>query len=185
MEKIPEQKAFNGLKIVLYGPESTGKSTLARQLATHFKTVKVDEFARGYLQEKYDISGEICAYEDLVPITIGQRLAENDAVSIANQFLFCDTDALETYVYSQVYFNKVPLEIKEAVRKSNYDLYLLLDVDVAWTPDDLRDKPDDRSEMFRSFEKGLLEFEKSYIIIQGTGKTRFTNALKAIQNLTY
>lgn len=184
MEKIPEQKTFDGLKIVLYGPESTGKSTLARQLATHFKTVKVDEFARDYLQEKYDTSGEICSYEDLLPIAIGQRVAENNAVEKANKLLFCDTDALETYVYSHAYFNKVPHEIKDAVRKSDYDLYLLLDVDVAWTPDDLRDKPEDRNEMFLLFKKGLQEFEKSYVIINGKGEMRFKNALKAIQNLS-
>ncbi|AGC76647.1 NadR type nicotinamide-nucleotide adenylyltransferase [Nonlabens dokdonensis] len=184
MEKIPQQKTFDGLKIVLYGPESTGKSTLALQLARYFNTVTVEEFARDYLQEKYDVTGEICAYEDLLPIAIGQRLAENNAVLKANKFLFCDTDALETYIYSHAYFDRAPTELKEAVRKSDYDLYLLLDVDVDWTPDDLRDKPDDRNDMFQLFEKGLREFEKSYAIINGTGKMRFKNALKAIENLT-
>lgn len=183
MEKIPQQKAFNGLKIVLYGPESTGKSTLAKQLAAYFDTVKVDEFARDYLQEKYDVTGEICAYEDLIPIATGQRITENDAVSRANNYLFCDTDALETYIYANAYFNKAPLELEEAARKSNYDLYLLLDIDVAWTPDDLRDMPENRNEMFQLFENGLLEFEKSYVIINGTGEKRFENALKAIKTL--
>jgi HTH-type transcriptional repressor of NAD biosynthesis genes len=184
MEKIPQQKAFNGFKIVLYGPESTGKSTLAQQLSTYFNTVKVDEFARDYLQYKFETTGNACEYQDLIPITIGQRIAENNAIEEANKFLFCDTDALETYVYSHAYFDKAPTELKEAVRKSDYDLYLLLDVDVAWTPDDLRDKPEDRDEMFKLFENGLLEFGKKYVVINGIGEQRFNNALNAIQNIS-
>lgn len=184
MEKIPQQKAFNGLKIVLYGPESTGKSTLARQLAAHFNTVKVDEFARDYLQDKFNTTGKACDFQDLIPIAIGQRIAENKAIQHANKYLFCDTDALETYVYSIAYFNKAPLELEQAAEKSNYDLYLLLDVDVTWTPDDLRDKPEDRNEMFQMFEKGLQDFDKHYAIINGLEEKRFENALNAIQNLS-
>jgi NadR type nicotinamide-nucleotide adenylyltransferase len=183
MEKIPRQTHFTGLKIVLYGPESTGKSTLAQQLAVHFKTVKVDEYARDYLQEKYVLTGEICEYKDLLPIAIGQRLAENKAVTTAVEYLFCDTDVLETYMYANIYFNKAPLELKEAVIKSNYDLYLLLDVDVAWVADDLRDRPDDRKELFYLFKKGLQDFKKKYIVINGVGNERFKNAIDAIKNL--
>ncbi|WP_405370023.1 AAA family ATPase [Nonlabens sp. Asnod2-A12] len=184
MEKIPQQKAFEGLKIVLYGPESTGKSTLTRQLTDHFKTVKVDEYAREYLQEKFDRTGKICTYEDLIPITIGQRITENEAAQKANDYLICDTDALETYVYSIAYFDKAPEELKTAVSKSDYDLYLLLDVDIPWVADDLRDKPEDRKGMFQRFEQGLQDFDKKYVIISGIGEDRFKNALAAIENIT-
>ncbi|MEN8815907.1 MAG: ATP-binding protein [Nonlabens sp.] len=184
MEKIPQQRALNGLKIVLFGPESTGKSTLAQQLATHFNTVKVDEYARDYLQDKFDATGKVCEYHDLMSIAIGQRIAENEAVEKANKHLFCDTDALETFIYSIVYFNKAPLELEEEARQSKYDLYLLLHVDTPWTPDDLRDKPEDRNEMFQMFEKGLKEFNKPYTIISGLGEKRFENALKAIQKIS-
>lgn len=183
MEKIPQQTHFTGLKIVLYGPESTGKSTLAQQLAAHFKTVKVDEFARDYLQEKYDVYGKVCEYEDLMPIAIGQRVNENKAVTTAVNYLFCDTDVLETFIYSNIYFNKAPLELEEAVKKSNYDLYLLLYVDVTWVADDLRDRPDDRKELFNRFENGLQRFEKKYKVISGTGNERVKNAIDAIKNI--
>ncbi|QJP33689.1 ATP-binding protein [Nonlabens sp. Ci31] len=183
MEKIPQQTAFKGVKIVLYGPESTGKSTLARQLTEHFETIKVDEFARDYLQEKFDQTGKSCEYEDLVPIAVGQRKAENDALTTANNHLFCDTDALETYVYSLAYFDKAPVELEEAARKSDYDLYLLLDVDIPWVADDLRDRPEDRKQMFERFENGLLDFQKKYSIISGAGEERFKNAITAIKKL--
>ncbi|MEO9953366.1 ATP-binding protein [Nonlabens sp.] len=184
MEKIPQQKAFNGLKIVLYGPESTGKSTLTKQLTQHFKTAHVEEFARDYLQDKYDATKTICEYHDLLPIAIGQRITENDAAQRATGYLFCDTDALETYVYSIAYFDKAPEELKTAVSKSDYDLYLLLDVDIPWVADDLRDKPEDRKGMFQYFKQGLQDFNKKYVIISGTGENRFKNALAAIENIT-
>ncbi|WP_298952161.1 ATP-binding protein [uncultured Nonlabens sp.] len=184
MEKIPQQKAFDGLKIVLYGPESTGKSTLTKQLTQHYKTVHVEEFARDYLQDKYDKTQTICEYKDLIPIAIGQRISENEAIKEATDYLFCDTDVLETYVYSMAYFDKAPEELKTAVSKSDYDLYLLLDVDIPWVADDLRDKPEDRKGMFKRFEQGLQNFNKKYVIISGTGEDRFKNALAAIENIT-
>ncbi|WP_213521002.1 ATP-binding protein [Nonlabens sp.] len=183
MEKIPQQRAFIGIKIVLYGPESTGKSTLACELTDHFKTIKVDEYARPYLQEKLDRTGKVCDYEDLVPIAVGQRKAENHALTTAKGYLFCDTDVLETYVYSLAYFDKAPAVLEKAVRKSDYDLYLLLDIDIPWVADGLRDRPKDRKEMFGRFEKGLLDFQKNYSIISGTGEERFKNALNAIKKL--
>ncbi len=105
-----------------------GKTTLSRKLATHYKTAFVPEFARDYLQKKYDQSGEVCSFEDLVPIAIGQRDLENSAVPTATYLLFCDTDPLETLTYSEIYFNTAPQELVETVKNSRYDLYLLLDV---------------------------------------------------------
>ena len=78
MEKIPQQQSFDGLRIVIYGPESTGKSTLSRKLAQHYNTTFVEEFARDFLQNKFDRTQEICSFEDLLPIARGQRAAEND-----------------------------------------------------------------------------------------------------------
>ena len=84
-----------------------------------------------------------------------------------------------------VYFDEVPAEIEDAARKSNYALYLLMNVDVPWTPDDLRDKPEDRKEMFQRFEKELVVFQKKYSIINGIGENRFKNAIDAIQKLKH
>jgi HTH-type transcriptional repressor of NAD biosynthesis genes len=183
MEKIPQQTHFDGLRIVLYGPESTGKSTLSRKLTQHYHTTQVEEFARDYLQEKYDRTQQVCSYEDILPIAVGQRKAENRASRQANEFLFCDTDALETHVYSMAYFNKAPKELTNAAQKSDYALYLLMDVDIPWMADDLRDKPEEREAMFDRFKSALEAFQKPYSIIHGKGEERFKNALTAIENL--
>lgn len=183
MENIPEQSDFAGLRIVIYGPESTGKSTLATQLAEHYKVSQVPEFARDFLQDKYDLNGHICTYEDIMPIAIGQRKAENRASSSENKLLICDTDLLETAVYSAYYFNRVPKALEDAVRNSAYDLYLLMDIDTPWSPDDLRDRPNDRKKLFNRFEEALQKYDRTYVLISKLGNQRLLNAIAAIDNL--
>ena len=82
MEKTLVQIKTDCIKVVLYGPESTGKSTLSKALAKHYKTAYVPEFARAYLQEKWDRKSEICTKEDLVPIARGQIQLENEGIQI-------------------------------------------------------------------------------------------------------
>ena len=183
MEKIPEQTHFDGLRIVLYGPESTGKSTLASQLAAHYGEPQVSEFAREYLQKKMDETGEICGFEDILPIAVGQRKAENQAVEQSKRMLFCDTDILETYVYSHIYFDKAPDELVTALKVSSYDLYLLMDINTVWAPDDLRDRPDDRKLLFDRFEKTLINLNLPHRLISELGNQRFLNAVAAIDKL--
>lgn len=183
MEKIPQQTFFNGLRIVLYGPESTGKSTLARKLAQYYQEPQIKEYARDYLQELFDASGHICTYEDILPIAVGQRIAENEAVKKAKSLIFCDTDILETYVYSVAYFDKAPAVLQTALNKSKYDHYLLLDIDTPWIADNLRDKPYRRKEMFDRFESALIDFELPYTKISGLGDLRLVNAIATIDQL--
>lgn len=183
MEKISQQATYSGKRIVLYGPESTGKSTLSRKLGQYYHTAQIEEFARDYLQKKYEETGNACEYQDILPIAIGQRRLENQAVNKTDKYLFCDTDALETYVYSMAYFNTAPQELIEAVEESSYDLYLLLQVDTPWTADDLRDRPERREEMFELFLAALHKFNKSYKIIDGLNDERFKNAIKAIEEI--
>ena len=89
MEKDLKQQPSDILKIALYGPESTGKTTLANQLADAFQTLWTPEFARDYLQQKWDATQQVCVYDDLLPIAIGQTKLENEAVEQANKILFC------------------------------------------------------------------------------------------------
>ena len=96
MGKNIHQKKSDCLRIVLYGPESTGKTTLAKSLAEHYKTLWVPEFARNYLQRKWDKKKQVCTLNDLFFIAEGQIKQENDLVKNANQFLFCDTNILVT-----------------------------------------------------------------------------------------
>jgi nicotinamide riboside kinase len=84
MEENLKQQHTEVIKIAMYGPESTGKTTLASQLADEFNTIWIPEFARDYLQEKWNFKQEICSQEDLIPIAIGQTQLENDALNKAN-----------------------------------------------------------------------------------------------------
>ena len=101
-----KQKRSDCKRIVLFGPESTGKTTLAKKLAYHFQTNWVPEFAREYLEKKMIQTGEICSYDDLYTIAIEQMKQENKLIKLSNKYIFCDTNLLSTQVYSEVYFNK-------------------------------------------------------------------------------
>ena len=183
MEENLKQQHSIIVKIALFGPESTGKTTLSKQLAEHFKTVWAPEFARDYLQEKLDQKGQICEPEDLLPIAIGQTKMENEALLTANQFLFCDTCLLVTKVFSEIYYNFCDPALEKAARKHKYDLFFLTDVDVPWEKDTLRDSPENRSEVFTTFQKALVEYEKPFIILSGDSTTRFEKAIKIIEDL--
>jgi nicotinamide riboside kinase len=111
----------------MFGPESTGKTTLAIQLADHYKTAWVPEFARDYLQEKWDKSQLICDVNDMLPIAYGQTKFENYSLSIANKYLFCDTNLLVTKVFSEVYYNYCDPLLDKAAQEHEYDLFFLTD----------------------------------------------------------
>ena len=183
MEENLKQKDTEIIKIAMYGPESTGKTTLASQLAQEFNTIWIPEFARDYLQDKWDLKQEICSQDDLIPIAVGQTKLENEALSKANKLLFCDTNSLVTKVFSDIYYNNCDPILEKAAKEHNYDLIFLTDIDVAWEPDDLRDKPNDREITFATFEKSLIDFKKPYIKLSGNKEERLEKATKIINDL--
>ena len=183
MEKYLQQQKSNCIKIVLFGPESTGKSSLAKFLASHYKTYYVEEFARQYLQEKWDNFGKICEKQDLIPIAEGQIKNENIMSKKANRVLFCDTDLLTTAVYSRLYFNGFcDAELDKFSKHNYYDLYLLMDIDIEWVKDDLRDRPNERAELFNVFKNALIENNKNYMIVSGNFEKRKQTSINFIDN---
>jgi NadR type nicotinamide-nucleotide adenylyltransferase len=184
METNLKQEPINIVKIVLFGPESTGKTTLSQQLARHYNTVWVPEYAREYLQNKWNNFRKTCENEDLIPIAKGQIKLENELAKKADKILFCDTDLLETKVYSQEYYGGfVDPDLDKAAKTNEYDLYLLTYIDTPWEADDLRDRPEMRLEMFQAFENALKTHGKKYIILKGGRKKRFNKAIKAIDKI--
>ncbi|WP_103069324.1 AAA family ATPase [Aquimarina sediminis] len=184
MEEKLRQGASNCIKVVLFGPECTGKTTLSKQLADYYNTLWVPEYMREYLQKKWDDTKEVCAFEDLLPIAKGQMRLENDLAAKTHEILFCDTNLLELKVYSEAYYNGlVPKKLDKISLENVYDLYLLTYIDTPWVPDDLRDKPHQREEMFLRFKDCLEKHNLPYIVIKGDEKSRFDKAVTSISQL--
>jgi len=168
MAKAHQRTQQRITKVVFFGPESTGKTTLAKQLATLYNTEWVPEYARSYLQKKYDETKLQCEIKDLLPIAKGQLASENKLLKKAQTFLFCDTNSLETLVYANIYFpNQEFQELEELALAQYYDYYFLTNIDVPWQKDDLRDRPDDRQEIFKTFRDFLIKYDKKFVILNG------------------
>jgi len=184
MEEKYKQQSANCIKVVLFGPESTGKTTLSRQLARHYNSVWVPEYAREYLQNKWNNERKTCEPKDLLPIAEGQIKLENELAKKTDTVLICDTDLLETKVYSEAYYSGGcdPI-LEEYALKNKYDLYFLTYIDTPWEADDLRDKPEERLEMFKAFESELIKSKRPYMILKGGKKERLEIAIKHIDKL--
>jgi len=184
MEKRLKQQKSNLVKVVLFGPESTGKTTLSGQLARHYNTVWTPEFAREYLQDKWNNERKICEQKDIIPIAEGQIKLENELSKKADKVLICDTDLLETKVYSEEYYGGfVDKNLDRVAIENTYDMYFLTYIDTPWEADDLRDKPGERLEMFKAFENTLIKYKRPYVLLKGDKETRLKKAVEIIDNL--
>lgn len=187
MEKTIRHSGENAdglFKVVLFGPESTGKTTLAQELAAHYNTVWVPEYMREYLMEKWNTKNELIEKSDLLPIAKGQIELEDKLKKKANEILICDTNLTEIKVYSQHYYDGfVPDLIKNEATKRKYDIYLLTYIDVPWEKDILRDRPDRREEMFALFEAELQKQKLNYRILKGNRQKRLADAVSIIDEM--
>jgi HTH-type transcriptional regulator, transcriptional repressor of NAD biosynthesis genes len=166
-EFIPEVvKPFFVKNICFYGPESTGKSTLTKRMAELFHTESVPEVARELLITNDFNLDQI--------ITIGRMQTERvlQKMQTANKLLMCDTDLITTQIYSRHYLGVVPEILYEYEKKISYHHYFLLDIDVAWVPDGLRDLPHLRKEMMDTFRMELKKRKLPYTLIQGSFEER-------------
>ena len=184
MEKNLKQVRSDILRVVLYGPESTGKTTLVKQLATHYDTVYVKEFARDYLQKKWDKKKEICDKSDLPVIANGQIELENQSILKARKVIFCDTNILITRVWSETHFDGYcDPKIIQYCNNFIYDFYLLTGIDVPWKKDDLRDSPNNRQKMFDYYKNQLDKLEENYVFLEGDKYERLKRAILEVDKL--
>lgn len=154
------------IRICIYGPESTGKSTLAAYLAFKFNTLYVHELARDY------ISNNSFTVDDILRIGKAQTESVLEKSKLAKRFLFCDTDLITTQIYSDYYLGVIPDELYELEKKVAYDLYFLMDIDVPWVPDGLRDLWHNRQQMFDRFKDELDKRNIPYFRVSGTFRER-------------
>jgi NadR type nicotinamide-nucleotide adenylyltransferase len=182
-------------KIVVIGPESTGKSTLCEQLAAHYKTAWVKEYAREYLLD----NGKDYTYDNLLDIARGQireeeltvdrwLLAErsaNDQRSTNNdQLVFIDTDMHVMKVWYEYVFEKCPNWILNRIVERKYDLYLLCNVDQPWVKDELREYPDlgTRNKLYKHYKDIMLNQNTPWVDISGNYEERLQKAIAAVDD---
>ncbi|QRN98817.1 AAA family ATPase [Archangium violaceum] len=167
-------------RVCVFGPESTGKSTLTKRLAEHFETVMVPEYARILLEHKGPDKMELA---DMTRIARGQVAAEDALVRGANRVIICDTDVLTTTIWSEVFFGECPEFIRQEAERRDYDLYLLTDVDVPWVADPVRYLPNERISFLERCENALRSRGRRYVKLSGSWDERFERAKEAVESL--
>ncbi len=163
-------------RIAITGPESTGKSTLASDLAKYYKTVWVPEYAREYLEK----INRPYQYEDIVEIAKGQLIHEDSFIQRAKKILISDTELLVTKVWSEYKYGKCDSWIIDELQKPRYDLYLLTDIDIPWEYDPLREHPETRTQLFNIYHKEIKKQGIPFIVISGPRERRLQKAVEYI-----
>jgi NadR type nicotinamide-nucleotide adenylyltransferase len=162
------------LRISITGPESAGKSTLAAELAAHYGTVFVPEYARTYLEA----NGPGYLLPDLEAIARGQLAAEDAAAAQATQLLFCDTDLLVIKIWAENAFGACPAWVLAELARPRYALTLLLAPDLPWAPDPLREHPDpaQRWHFYNLYRAELVSRNWPFAEISGPAAERLAQA---------
>lgn len=164
------------IKIAVVGPESTGKSTLSERLARHYHTIWVPEYAREYCSKLT----AACTWQDEINMFYGQVDLEEKLLPLANRLLICDTTFITVKIWSDYTFGKAPDEVLDELSRRSYDFYLLMDIDLPWENDPLRDFPHLREYFMEVWRKELNSLSARYVIISGNGEDRFNRAVNAI-----
>jgi NadR type nicotinamide-nucleotide adenylyltransferase len=173
------------IKIAVIGPESTGKSTLCKQLAQHYNTSWCPEFAREYLHKQ----GAHYTYDDLLSIAKGQVALEEKMIESAignrQQVIFIDTDLYVMKVWSEFVFGKCHQWILEQIVQRKYDLYLLCKTDLPWVKDELREYPDlhTREKLYSMYKDLMINQSTAWVEIGGNYEERLQKAVAAVDHL--
>ena len=165
-------------KIAIIGPESSGKTSIAQQLANQLDTVWVPEFAREYLENLGRPYEEI----DLLEIAKGQLALEKRMEPNASEWLICDTNLVVILIWSQEKFGKIAPELETLFQPEIYALHLLMKPDLPWEPDPLREDPHRLNELFDIYREFLDKRNIPYQIVSGYGDERTRKAKDAIMD---
>jgi len=169
---------ISGIELIcFYGPESTGKTAMAKQMAQRYKTVYVPEVARE------TITSNDFTREDIISIGQAQTSRVLEMVQVADKILFCDTDVITTQIYSHHYLQEVPDILYELEKQVQYDHYFLFDIDIPWIPDGLRDLGHRREEMFEIFQKALEKRKIQYTLVKGNWNQRENTVNRAVEKI--
>lgn len=164
------------IRVALIGPESSGKTTLVKQLAQHYKTSFVEEYARLYIQRL----NRPYTLDDVTLIAAEQLEQEEKLIPRANKLFFTDTEFIIAKIWCEDVFKSCPEWIEKMILSKAYDLYLLLQPDLPWIKDAVRENPHRRKYFFDLYEKELINGKFNYKIISGTGEKRLQKAVAVI-----
>lgn len=169
-------------RILILGPESTGKSTLAEDLANHFGEPWVPEYAREYLENL----NRPYVYEDLLAIGKAQISLEDQMAKVAKDYLFCDTDLRVIHIWSTHKFGKTDPWVLDEILLRKYDLIFLTDIDLPWEPDPLREHPDlkMRQYFFEKYQKLAHKSGFEWYVISGSREERLEKAIQIVNFLS-
>lgn len=176
-----DQVEKNGIiKIAVIGAESTGKTSLCEQLAAHYKTVWVPEYAREYFNDS-----DIYNYtlDDLACIAEKQMALENEYMKKADRFLFCDTTLITLKIWAELEFEKVPAIISENIEKIKYAHYLVTDNSLPWIEDELRQNKFSRDLLLEMNVNEVKKLGSSYSLVTGGKKERLSHAIKVLSQV--
>ncbi|MBE6346725.1 MAG: ATPase [Lentimicrobiaceae bacterium] len=166
-------------KIAITGPESTGKSTLSEKLAHHYNTNFVPEYSRSYLE---NFVGQYTE-NDVVEIAKGQHNLIIEEEKKSSKILIADTEIVVCKIWVEYVFKHSNTTIDNLLKKQDFDLYLLCDIDLPWVYDPLRENPDidERKELFEIYRNTLEQMKVPFEIVSGDNDERVNNAIKVIE----
>ncbi len=165
------------IKISVVGPESSGKSTLARSLSKTLECELCDEYAREYLEKK-----SIYNILDLEIIAKKQNIIIEDAIKRGGDYIIADTSILDIELWSRIKFNRVKKKILRLSKKEEFDIYLLCKPDIPWEYDKLRENQNNRDMIYEEFRSAMKERKLNYYIIEGSLVNRINSSLNIINN---
>jgi len=182
----PCVRAYFAKRVCVVGAESTGKTTLAGDLAAHYKTVSVPEYGREYCEQLQKAGHDLWNYqwrsEEFTLIARRQQELEDRMAREANRVLICDTDAFATGIWHERYMGKRSYEVEAIASARRPDLYLLTECDIPFVQDGLRDGESIREGMSARFEQELTS-RSSWVKLYGGREQRLAAAIKEIDKL--
>ena len=172
--------------IVVTGPESTGKSTLCQQLAEHFHSEYITEYARNYVAERdykytYEDVEHIARYQHEYLRKKIEEIKRKPVESDEPYILFVDTHLIITKVWFEKVYGREPEWIADAIKQSPVDLYLLCQPDTPWEYDPVRENPEIRQELYDRYKALIEQYGFKYAEVSGLGSKRFECALKQLK----